>query len=126
MGYSISSNIAKPILEELMNRPSRPALGIFGQTVTEDFLRDMGYYDIPPMGVVIDRTIRSSGAEKAGLQHADIITGFNGRPIFTMEQLIEEIRQCQINERVEIRLLREGREVMTIHVTLGEMTVNNF
>jgi serine protease Do len=125
MGYSISSNIAKPILEDLMNRSSRPALGIYGQTVTDEMVDDMEL-DIPPLGVYVNEIIRNSGAERAGLERTDIITGFNDRPILTMEQLIDEIRQSAIGETVQIKVLRRGKDVLTLDVTLGEMNIDNF
>jgi serine protease Do len=123
MGYSISSNIAKPILFDLVNRTSRPALGIYGGTVTEETAEELG---IPPMGVFISAIIRGSGAETAGLQRTDIVTGFNGRPIFTMDQLIAEIRQCQVGDTVALNILRDGTDALTVNVTLGEMAVDNF
>jgi serine protease Do len=123
MGYSISSNIAKPILEDLMNRTSRPALGIYGLTVTDEIAEELS---IPPMGVYVQAIIRGSGAEKAGIDRTDIITGFNGRPILSMEQLIEEIRKCQVGEKVVVKILRGGKDTMELEVTLGEMAVDNF
>jgi serine protease Do len=123
MGYSISSNIAKPILDELANQKPRPALGITGLTVNEEIA---GEYEIPVMGVFISGISRGSGAEKAGMQRTDIITGFNGRPVLTMEQLIEEIRQCIVGEQVEVKILRGGKDAITLQVTLGEMPSSNF
>jgi serine protease Do len=111
MGYSISSNIAMPILEDLMLTSSRPQLGIYGGTLTAEYAEEFGIQGVPLMGVHVSSVIPGMGAERAGIQADDIITGFNGAPVFTMEQLKAAIRECNIGDTVEVNVLRKNRLV---------------
>ncbi|MDR1531850.1 MAG: trypsin-like peptidase domain-containing protein [Clostridiales bacterium] len=115
MGYSITSNKAKPIIEELMNQVNRPFLGIQGMDITEQVA---SLYSLPQMGVIVESVFPGTSAEEAGIKRADIITSFNGKSVLTMEQLSAFIKECAIGDKVEIKLLREGTEALTVTATL--------
>jgi len=123
MGYSISSNIARPILDEILNRTPRPFLGIRGSDISRE-LADM--YDLPTsLGVLVEEVIPDSGAQRAGIRRTDIITGFNETPIFSMRELTEEIQNHQVGDEVVVKLVREGR-LYEIEVVLSEYKIDNF
>jgi serine protease Do len=125
IGYSISSNVAKPILEGLMAAAvdgPKPMLGIRGDTITEDQALQ---YGIPAIGVWVDTVIAGSGAEKAGIVRYDVITSINGQAVFKFDQLSAEIQKCKVGDTIEIKLLREGTTSMTVRVKLGD-NQNNF
>jgi len=122
MGYSISSNIVVPILDELVSG-RRPALGIMGQTIPEDLAADLR---IPPIGVFVDVVIEGRAAYRGGMQAHDIITGFNGQPVFNWPQLVYAIRTSRIGDQVEVRVLRNGTEAIALYIELDVMVVDNF
>ena len=74
----------------------------------------------------IDSVIPGSSAERAGIRRGDIITSFNGRAVFNMDQLVEEIGNANVGDTVDIMILREGRDQLLLQATLGENTLNNF
>jgi len=123
MGFSIPSNVAKPIIEEIMNSTPRPFLGIQGQNVDEEFAAQIG---IPPIGIYIESVIPGTSAERAGIIRGDIITSFNGRTVLNMEQLVEEIGRANVGDTVEILIIRGGRDQLTLQATLGENILDNF
>lgn len=123
MGFSIPSNIAMPIIENIMNSAPGPVLGIRGENVSERVAAELG---IPPIGVRVDAIIQNSGADHAGIARGDIITSFNGRAVFNMEQLVEEIAKSNVGDTVEVMIIREGRRQIVLQVTLGENTRDNF
>ena len=123
VGFSIPTNVAMPAIEEIMNASPRPFLGIFGHDVSEEMAAQL---NIPPMGVFIDRVIMGSSAYNAGIVRTDIITSFNGRAVFDMDQLVEEIRRRNIGDTVEITILRDGQEQMTLQATLGSDNNDTF
>ena len=123
MGFSIPSNVAKPVIEDIINAVPGPFLGILGRNVDDDTAFDLG---IPPIGVFVYRVIEGTGAEQAGLRRSDVITSFNGRAVFNFEQLQAEIAMVNIGDTVEIMVMRAGREHLVLRVTLGENTMNNF
>jgi len=123
MGFSIPTNVAKPVIEEIMNATPRPFLGIHGLNISEEIAAQL---DIPPIGVYIDRVITGSSAYQAGIMRTDIITSFNGRAVFDMDQLVEEIRRLNIGDTVDITILRDGRDQLNLKAILGEDNNDNF
>ena len=122
MGFSIPSNVVKPIIEQIMTQVPRPFLGIYGRDVSEQVAFDAG---IPPIGVHIQSVFDGTGAQFAGLRDGDIITSFNGRTILNMGQLQEEIAASEIGDTVEVMIIR-GRSHLVLQVTLGESVVDSF
>ncbi|MCL2398894.1 MAG: trypsin-like peptidase domain-containing protein [Defluviitaleaceae bacterium] len=117
MGFSIPSNVVKPIIEEIMNAPPVPFLGIEGFDVNDNIAAEFG---ILPIGVYINRIVPGTSAELAGLQRRDIITSFGGRTIFDMEQLRREISSTNIGDVVEITIIRgRNRAPIVLQVTIG-------
>jgi len=114
IGYSIAANVAKPILEHLID-PNRPGLGIMGQTLSEERAAILG---IPAMGVEVRGLIPGGSAEAADLRIYDIITAFGGEPVFIMEELQQAIHRHSVGEIVEVRILRNGNTPMTLNVEL--------
>jgi serine protease Do len=108
MGYALSTNMAIPIINELINTGHvvRPWLGIVIHPT----------YD---KGALITNVVPDSPANKAGLEAGDVIISFNGQEISTAQGLIQAIHSCQIGQRVEIIFLRDGVENIT-HATLIE------
>jgi serine protease Do len=121
MGFSIPSNVAKPIIEEIMNESPRPVLGIEGRTVIDG---DVARHGLPPIGVLVTRVFEGSGAYEAGILRQDIITSFDNQAVFSIESLIEEIRRSGLGDTVEVTILRNGRQQITLQVTIGPN--NNF
>ena len=119
MGYAISSNIAKPIIEELIRQGYiiRPWLGVHIQTLDwlTAWLNDLTIDE----GVLITEVAPDSPAEAAGLKKGDIITKFQDKEIATAQALQEAILECQIGETVEITFVR-GRATKTTYAVLEQ------
>jgi len=122
MGFSISSNIVAPILDDLVNG-RRPALGIMGATITEQTAVNLG---IAPLGVYVSTVIPGRAAYRAGMLESDVITGFNGLQVFNWDHLVQAIRTVRIGETVEVRVLRNGTEAITLYVELDVLVVESF
>lgn len=69
-------------------------------------------------GALIVLVVPESAAEKAGLQEGDIITQVDGRAVTASRPLSEHIRRHRPGDRVELTVLRDGRE-RDISVELG-------
>jgi serine protease Do len=123
MGYSISSNIAVPIIQDIMNQEPRPFLGILGTDITRDIANT---YSLPAIGVFVLEVLDDTGAYKAGIRNYDIITSFNGQTVNSMGQLVQLIQQSYVGEVVEIRGIREGTQHMVFNVTMYPYTHNQF
>ncbi len=124
MGYAIPITDAIPIINELMNsvvvpESERPFLGIMGQTVPESYRKSLDW----PEGVYVSEITEDSPAALSGMRAGDIIVGFNGSEIVSMEQLQEQIAACEIGETVEVTVMRGKRDARG-NVSFEEVTLN--
>lgn len=106
LGYAISTNTAKPIIEELIQNGYiiRPWLGVELGTVTEWLVFR---YDLAvDKGAFIGNIVPNSPADDAGLKPEDIIVGLNGKEITTAQDLIRAIHAAGIGGEVEITYYR--------------------
>ena len=118
MGYAISSDSARPIIEDLIHQGYiiRPWLGVYLQTM--DWLTAW-LNNLPTItGVLITNVTSDSPAEAAGLKKGDIITKFQGKEIDTAQALQEAILDCYIGEAVEITFVR-GKVTRTTNAVLS-------
>ncbi len=118
MGFAIPTNIAKPIIEELMNNGyiSRPYLGIRGNTITEELSQ---IYNLP-IGVLVSTVTPNGPAALAGIQSNDIITEFNGEKITSMDQLTSLLKKYKVSDKVSIGIIRNGSSKTTVTVILKD------
>ena len=119
MGYAISSNTAKPIIQQLVQQGYviRPWLGVGLYTVDQyAVLR----YDLAvDKGALITEVAAGSPAAEAGIQAGDVITGFEGEEITSADDLIQAIHSSEIGQSVEITFWR-GNIQNTTQATLVE------
>ena len=118
IGYSITSNVAKPIIEQLMNSKGTPSMGVYVATITDEVAAE---YGLPQAGVLIQQGVPGGSAAKAGLKAGDIVTSYNGTPIFSGDQLVSAIKESNVGDNVELTILRDGSP-MTISVKLSGST----
>ena len=124
MGYAIPITDAIPIINELMNsvvvpESERPYLGIMGQTVPESYRKSLDW----PEGVYVSEVSADSPAALSGMYAGDIIVGFNGSTVVSMEQLQEQIAACEIGETVDVTVMRGKRDARG-NVSFEEVTLH--
>lgn len=115
MGYSITSDVAIPIMKDLRNQTPRPYLGIRGHDVTDNIA---SMFNLEPKGVFVHSVYIGSGAYNAGLRSTDIITHFNNRYVLDMSTLSSLIREQEVGDKVELRIIRDGNTTLTLNVLL--------
>ena len=123
MGCAIPVSVAIPVLQNLINRETRDALedhGYLGVTVVPVSDEASEMYNIP-QGAYIYEVAEGSGAEEAGLQKGDIITGLDGLTIDSQATLLRQITYYEAGETVEVKVMRPtgtAYEEQTFDVTL--------
>ena len=127
MGYAIPISSAEPIIENLMLRETKDKvaeenkgyLGISGINVTSDVAKMYGM----PQGVYVTQVYEGTAAADAGMLNGDIITGFEGSGVGSMEDLQGYLEYYEIGESVEVTVMRtsggEYKETV-LTVVLGE------
>jgi serine protease Do len=123
-GYAIPSNVAMPIITRIMQVGGGGALlGVTGRTLTEEL---SSQYNLPPLGVLVLSVTPGYPAEKAGIQPGDIITGINDKPILTVDQLVETVKSYAAGDKVSVKIIRNGKEAVTVDAALAADNTGRF
>jgi len=121
LGFAIPSNTASMIAQHIIEKGyfARPYLGTAYQNITP---RIASWYNLPVnYGAYITDIDRNSPAIDAGLQLGDIITKIGEIPIDEEHSFINALFEYEPNQNVIIEFAR-GNDLMSVEVTLGEMT----
>jgi serine protease Do len=119
MGFAISSNEAKPIIEDLIRygRVTYPWLGVALYTVDPSLAASENLS--VDRGALIDEVVADSPADTAGLKENDIIIRFGDKEITNVCDLVQAIRDSQIGQEIEITFVR-GEDTKTTSARLVE------
>jgi serine protease Do len=120
IGFAIPINSAKSCAGETVESgvSARPWLGIIGLSLTDGLAR---YYGLPvDQGVLVTKVVDGSPAERSGIVDGDIILRMDGAPVNSIRDLIEEIHQRKIGQKIRIAVFRRDRE-QSFEVTLSKM-----
>jgi len=110
IGFAIPINSAKKCTGEMIQEgiSIRPWLGIIGLGLTDEVSR---YYGLPlEQGVFITKVTDGSPAQRAGIIMGDIILRVGKTEIRTIEDLLREIHQRKVGEKVDVTVFRRGFE----------------
>ena len=94
-------------------------LGISGINVTTDVANMYGM----PLGVYVTQVYDGTAAAQAGMLNGDIIIGFDGSTVGSMEDLQGYLEYYEIGESVEVTIMRaDGGSYMeqTLTIVLGD------
>ncbi|MBI2910534.1 MAG: trypsin-like peptidase domain-containing protein [Chloroflexi bacterium] len=119
LGFSISINAARPVIEDLIKngRVVQPWIGIGVQTITPALAADQ---NLPLQEGVLVLGVEGAGPAQRRLEEGDIIVQIDGKPIKTVPELQKAVRQSKVGQDVELTVQRAGRQV-TVRIKLGEM-----
>jgi serine protease Do len=119
IGFAISIDAARPIIQQAMEDPDAPVayLGVQTETVDAGLAAQLG---LPVEAGALVRGLAPDGAaEQAGIAEGDVIVAFGGQDIRTSEELGAAIRQRQPDDRVEVELVAPDGDRRTVTVALG-------
>ena len=125
IGFTIPINIAKRIMEDLLDdgKVSRGFLGISLKAEVDRTLAealDLG--DV--RGIIIGDVVEGSPAFRGGLETDDVITTLNGEKIRDWASFRTKISTYKPGDQVELGIVRDG-DSMTLAVELGENTLTD-
>ncbi|MFD2178818.1 Do family serine endopeptidase [Veronia pacifica] len=110
IGFAIPANMAKNIVDQIIEygQVRRGRLGVHGQELTSELAEDFGYET--NHGAFVSKVDKDSAADKAGVEAGDIIVSVNGKKIRSFGELRAKIGSLGAGKRVELGLIRNGRE----------------
>jgi len=112
IGFSIPSNNAKKVIDQLIKfgETKRGWLGVRIQNVTKE-IADSEKLD-KPRGAIVKDLANGGPSEKGGIKSGDIILEFDGKLINNVKELIWIVAQTEVGKIVEVKVLRNQREVI--------------
>ena len=119
ISFAIPANVARRALESVVKRGRivRGYLGVSMKNLTPDLAAK--FHLASAAGALITEVVPGSPAERAGLRAGDAIRSFNGKPVADMPALRARLNEVEIGERVELGIVRGGRE-QTIAAEIAE------
>jgi len=120
VGFSIPSNLAKKVQEQLLTsgRVSRGYLGVNLQTAAPATAPPSGP-ESAPAGAMVGDLSAGGPAARSGLRNGDVIVEFDGKPVKSPRQLTEIVADTPVGKTVKMKFVREGR-AQTASITLAE------
>jgi Do/DeqQ family serine protease len=115
IGFAIPSNMARAVMAQLVKygEVRRGRVGLTTQDLTLELAKSLSVPAAVARGAVVVEVVKGSPADKAGLRAGDVITAVNGRAVRGSPDLRNQIGLAAIGSEVELKLLREGRELST-------------
>jgi S1-C subfamily serine protease len=120
IGFAIPINAAKECTAEVFRggRPTRPWLGIIGLSLTGELSR---YYNLPlERGVLVTKVVDESPVHRAGILAGDIVLRLDGAAIYSIEDLLSEIHNRRIGDKVRLTIFRRNQE-QSVEVVLSKI-----
>jgi serine protease Do len=111
IGFTIPINMASSVAEMLIKdgkvRYARIGIGL--APLTPALARDLGL-DEGTKGILVDRVLPGSPADKAGMKEGDVIVGFAGDKIQDASSFSLKVATSEVAKPYEVRFIREGKE----------------
>lgn len=109
IGFAIPSNIAKPIVDELIKNGKivRPYIGISGISLDDNMAKR---YNLVK-GVYVAKIESSSAAYNSGIKVGDVIVKIDDKEITTIEELNQIKNSKNVGDTVKITVYRDGKKI---------------
>jgi serine protease Do len=119
IGFAVPSNLSRAVMEQLVRtgKVVRGWLGVAIQDLTPELASQFGITETK--GVLVSDVMDESPAKKAGVERADVIVDYDGKPMDSPTHLRNAVAQTPIGKKVSVKVIRE-KKPKTIEVTIVE------
>ncbi|WP_293126726.1 PDZ domain-containing protein [Okeania sp. SIO1I7] len=103
-----------------------PSVGIQMISLTPEIAKENNADPNSPLilpevnGVLVMKVLPGTAAEKAGIRRGDVILEIDNQPIVSAEQLQRKVEDSSVGEKLEFKIIRNGREKQ-LFVVSGQM-----
>jgi serine protease Do len=110
LGFATPINTAKRLIPQL--KQGKVTRGYLGMLIGEVTDKDKEAFNLPEArGAIVQNVEPGKPADKAGVQHGDVIVEIDGRPIRSNRDLIDYISYLPIGTNVKLGVIRNGQRV---------------
>jgi len=117
IGFAIPATMAKPIIEQIINKGKvdRSWIGVGIQDLTPELAKSMGVKI--DHGVVVNKIYPNSPAQKYGLKEGDIIIKCNNESISSASDLQKVVISSKVGSEIRLTVIRDGKEIILKVIT---------
>ena len=124
IGFSVPVDVVNKVVPQLIAKGKYPRPGI-GIVV----LDDQAAASLGVVGVVIDRVMPGSAADRAGLEGidyrqrvlGDVIVAVGDRPVANMEDFVRNLQEAEIGQSIDLQV-RRGDALREVAVTVMDIS----
>lgn len=118
IGFAIPISLVNKVLPQLKST-GKVARGYIGANIGDLTPETAQQLDLPKdtKGCFVAHVFPGGPAEKGGIKTYDVVTEFNGKRIYSANDLIQSVVAVPIGEKATVKLLRDGKplsKVLTI------------
>lgn len=108
LGFAVPINTASQILDQLRERGRvvRGYLGIMVANIDQDTAEAFGLDSRD--GAFVQEVLADHAADKAGIQHGDVVVDINGQPVGDTRDLIDTVSAMPPGAKVTLGVVRDG------------------
>ncbi len=119
IGFAIPIKLASLVADQLIatGKATHAFLGVSMQTLDSQLAAQLKIK--LQAGAVVQDVVKGSPADKAGIKKGDVITGVDGQPVQTSQDVISVMRLHKVGDTVKVEVNRGGKQ-MTVSATLSE------
>ena len=119
MGFAVSSAVAAPVIDSLIEhgRVIRPQIGFNARTVTPAIANELNLW--VSEGVIATLVPRSGPAYEAGIRVGDVITKIDGIPTTDVPTWLDLLWSYDVGDEVHVEYVHNNR-ILTATVVLAE------
>ncbi|MEM7543798.1 MAG: DegQ family serine endoprotease [Pseudomonadota bacterium] len=119
IGFAIPANMAKQIMEQLVEfgEVRRGFLGAELQDLDPDLAEAFGL--TKTQGAVLVNVLPDTPAAKAGLKAGDVVTAIEGKAVRSASDLRTQVGLAPIGKKLEVEYIRDGKTARKT-ITVGE------
>jgi len=120
IGFAIPINTARDVLPQLKDKGkvTRGWLGVSIQEVTPELAKSFGLK--AKKGALVAEVIKDGPADKAGIEHGDVIVEFGGKEIGESKDLPRIVAATPVGKTVSVKIWKGGK-LLSKDVKIGQM-----
>ncbi len=123
VGFAIPINYAKAIVEQLIEGKNIE-YGYIGVSIQDIDMRLAQYFNLTAYeGVLVNKVVPDSPAQKAGVKEGDIILSINKIKIRNSSALVKQISNTAVGKSVNLQILRDEKKI-DFSITVSQRTAD--